>query len=77
MNNYFVVQITKEKNTEVFATQVTPMDTEREAEMVWHQTMASVLANENIEYANVYVEDFLGNKKWSRVIKVTPEPEEE
>ena len=77
MNNYFVVQITKEKNTEVFATQVTPKDTENEAEMVWHQTMSSVLANENIEYANVYVEDYLGNKKWSKVIMVTPEPEEE
>jgi hypothetical protein len=62
MNQYFVVQITKTSDSEAYATLVTPKATETEARMLYHQTLASVYANDNIEYAQVYVDDFVGNK---------------
>ena len=74
MGKYFVVQITKTKDSGVYATAVTPRDSEKEAEMLWHQIMASVLADSTIEYAQVYVDDYAGNKVFLRTIYPSPEP---
>jgi hypothetical protein len=76
---YFVTQITKEKNSEVYATAITVKDSEKEARSLYHQILASVYANDNIEHAIVQMVNFLGYAVVMDVVvpEEEPEPEEE
>ena len=76
MEQYFVVQITKTKDSTAYATAITVKETENEARMLYHQTMASILATPNIEYAQVYIDDYAGNKVYMETVLPTPEPPE-
>lgn len=61
MEKYFVIEISKTINSEVYATLVTVKDTFIEAKMLFHQTMASLYANANLEHAIVKIDNYDGN----------------
>ena len=78
MNKYFVTQITKTKDSEVYAIATTVKDSITEARMLYHQTLASVYATENIEHAIVEIQNAYGNTEMKEIIMpVNPEPNEE
>lgn len=60
MEVYFVIQATKEKGFNVYATLVTVKTDLNEAKSLFHQILASVYANENIEHAVVTLQDYMG-----------------
>ena len=77
MDKYFVIEITKTKDSDAYATLITIKDTRDEAEALYCQIVASALINPAVEYAQVSVNDIRGNKAILRVIdrRVAPEPE--
>lgn len=61
MEKYFVTEITKTSDSEAYAKLITEKDSLTDAKMLYHQTLASIYANVNIEYAMIYVTDYYGN----------------
>lgn len=61
MDQYFVIQITKENGSQAYATLITPKNDLDEAKSLFHQICASVYANKNIEHAIIEVQDYYGN----------------
>ena len=72
MKKYYVIERTKTKDSEAFAIAETIKDDKREAESLYHQILASVCINENIEYAVVKIDDYYGNTLFMRSIIPTP-----
>ena len=83
MEKYFVIEITKTKDSDVYASGVTvkedadPAKALRDAKMLYHQTLASVYANANIEHAIVRIDNFYGTPVLLETIIPEPEPEPE
>lgn len=75
---YFVIQRTKTSDSETYAVAETIKDTEKEARIVYHQILASVYANDKIEYAVVKIDNYYGNAViMENIIPQPPEPENE
>ena len=74
MEKYFVTEITKTKDSEAYAKLITEKNSSNDAKMLFHQTLASIYANNKIEYALVYVTNYYGNIVMSE--SIIPEPVE-
>ena len=72
MEKYFVTQITKTTDSEVYAIATTVKDTEKEAKALFHQILASVYATANIEHAIVKIDNYYGSTIYMDTI--IPEP---
>lgn len=76
MEKYFVTQITKTNDSEVYAIATTPKDSKTEAKALYHQILASVYATPNIEHAIVKIDNYYGNTEMKEVIiNIPPSPE--
>ena len=80
MEKYFVTQITKTNDSEVYAISTTVKDNNNEAKALYHQILASVYANPNIEHAIVQIQNAYGSIIFMETIVppvVPPNDEEE
>ena len=61
MEKYFVIQITKASDSQVYATAITVKDAYDEAKMLYYQIMASIYATPSIEHAIVKIDSAYGS----------------
>ena len=61
MEKYFVTQITKTNDSNIYAISTTVKDVLDDAKMLYHQILSSVYATKNIEHFIVNIVDKFGN----------------
>ena len=76
MGTYFVTQITRTNDSDVYAIAVTPKDNLTDAKGLYHQILASVYATANMAHAIVKIDDSYGNCVALETILPDFEPEE-
>ena len=78
MNIYFVIQITKTKDSQAYATAITIKNSYNEAKMLYHQILSSVYASaDNMYHSIVKIEDVYGNTQLVDVILPHIEPSDD
>ena len=84
MEKFFVIQITKTTDSDVYATGITVKENEdagkalKDAKMLYHQILASVYSTANIDHAIVKVDKMFGNTiLMETILPQPPAPEPE
>ena len=81
MEKFFVIQITKTTDSDVYATGITVKENEdagralKDAKMLYHQILSSVYAMQSIDHAIVKIDNIFGNTILMEAILPEPEPE--